>query len=72
VSASNQELIDALAKYGGEDKLKLLKEETNEAHERILRSWPQNFDVSTPRRLDLVVDEKAEDLVKEYVESLKK
>ncbi|KAI1339132.1 hypothetical protein F5Y15DRAFT_94977 [Xylariaceae sp. FL0016] len=71
VAASTQELMDGLAKYGGEDKLKLLKEETNPELERILRSWPQNFDTSTPERLGLVVDKRAEDLVKEYVDSLK-
>ncbi|KAH8881330.1 putative nucleoside-diphosphate-sugar epimerase [Thozetella sp. PMI_491] len=71
LSASTQELMDGLAKYGGEDKLKFLKEETNPAHERILRSWPQDFDNSTAVRLGLKVDTKAEDLVKEYVDSLK-
>ena len=72
VSATTQELIDALAKHGGQDKVALLREETNPELERILRSWPQDFDVSTPRRLGLVVDEHAEDLVKEYIDSLQK
>ncbi|ETS86376.1 hypothetical protein PFICI_00204 [Pestalotiopsis fici W106-1] len=71
IAASVQELMDGLAKYGGEDKLKLLKEETNPELERILRSWPQDFDPSTPDRLGLVRDKNAEDLVKEYVDSLK-
>ncbi|KAK6221327.1 hypothetical protein LQW54_001426 [Pestalotiopsis sp. IQ-011] len=71
VAASVQELMDGLAKYGGEDKLKLLKEETNPELERILRSWPQDFDPSTPDRLGLVRDKNTEDLVKEYVDSLK-
>ncbi|ORY60284.1 nucleoside-diphosphate-sugar epimerase [Pseudomassariella vexata] len=71
VAVTTQELMDGLAKYGGEDKLKLLKEETNPELERILRSWPQEFDPSTPDRLGLVRDTKAEDLVKEYVDSLK-
>ena len=72
VSASIQELMDALAKYGGEEKLKLLKEETKPDLERILRSWPQDFDTTTPvQKLGLTVDERAEDLVKEYIDSLK-
>lgn len=70
VSATIQELMDALAKHGGQDKLKLLKEETNPTFERILRSWPEDFDPSTPDRLGLVRDKKAEDLVKEYIDSL--
>ncbi|KAI1815464.1 hypothetical protein GGS20DRAFT_543184 [Poronia punctata] len=72
VSVSIQELMDALKKYGGEDKLKFLKEETNEELERILRSWSPDFDVSTPLRLGFVKDESGEDIVREYVESLKK
>ncbi|KAI0802846.1 hypothetical protein GGR55DRAFT_682955 [Xylaria sp. FL0064] len=72
VSVSIQELMDALAKYGGENKLKFLKEETNPDLERILRSWSPDFDTTTPMRLGLTKDESAEDIVKEYVDSLKK
>ncbi|KAK3370900.1 hypothetical protein B0T24DRAFT_531352 [Lasiosphaeria ovina] len=72
ISASVQELMDALARHGGEDRLKLLREETDPAQEAILRSWPQDFDISTPLRLGLVVDESADGLVKEYIDSLKK
>lgn len=72
VSVTIQEMVDALAKYGGEDKVKLLKEETNPVFERILRSWPEDIDPSTPDRLGLIRDQRAEDLVKEYVDSLKK
>ncbi|KAI0406803.1 hypothetical protein F4802DRAFT_556151 [Xylaria palmicola] len=72
VSVSIQELMDALAKHGGEDKLKLLREETNPDLERILRSWSPDFDVTTPLRLGLIKDESGEAIVKEYIDSLKK
>ncbi|KAL1844629.1 hypothetical protein VTK73DRAFT_2143 [Phialemonium thermophilum] len=72
VSATIQELMDGLAKYGGEDKLKYLREEENPEIERIIRSWAQDFDTTRARKLGLAVDEKPEDLVKEYVESLQK
>jgi len=42
------------------------------AQERILRSWPQDFDTSRALGLGLVVDETGEDLVREYIEGLKK
>ncbi|KAK3386652.1 hypothetical protein B0H63DRAFT_139397 [Podospora didyma] len=71
ISLSVQDLMDSLAKHGGEDKLKLLREETDPVQERILRSWPQDFDISTPLRLGLVVDKSGDDLVKEYIDSLK-
>ncbi|KAI1185387.1 hypothetical protein F5B17DRAFT_34158 [Nemania serpens] len=72
VSVSIQELMDALAKHGGEDKLKLLREETIPDLERILRSWSPDFDNSTPLRLGLTQDESGESIVKEYIDSLKK
>lgn len=71
VSVSTQELMDGLAKYGGEDKLKLLREETDPVQERILRSWAPEIDLAAALKLGLVVDQKGEDLVREYVESLK-
>ncbi|KAI1331018.1 hypothetical protein F5Y16DRAFT_395987 [Xylariaceae sp. FL0255] len=72
VSVSIQEYMDALVKYGGEDKLKYLKEETDPVQERLLRSWASNFDITTPLSLGLITDERPEDLVKQYVDSLKK
>ncbi|GAB1312712.1 Nucleoside-diphosphate-sugar epimerase [Madurella fahalii] len=72
ISVSIQELMDALAKYGGEDKLALVKEVPDDAQERILRSWPQDFELERSLRLGLVVDKGPDDLVREYVESLTK
>ncbi|KAK0737324.1 hypothetical protein B0T21DRAFT_410777 [Apiosordaria backusii] len=72
VSVSIQEMMDALAKYGGEGKLRLVKEVQDENLERILRSWPTDFDLSTAEKLGLVVDEGpgAEGIVGEYVKGL--
>ncbi|KAK4178816.1 hypothetical protein QBC36DRAFT_233558 [Triangularia setosa] len=74
VSVSIQEMMDALAKYGGEDKLRLVKEVQDGNLERILRSWPTDFDLSTAERLGLVVDEGpgADGIVGEYARSLTK
>ncbi|OTB08249.1 hypothetical protein M426DRAFT_317368 [Hypoxylon sp. CI-4A] len=72
ISVSIQELMDALAKYGGEDKLKFLKEEADPDLERILRSWAPELDTTTPLKLGLIKDESADALVKQYVDSLKK
>ncbi|KLU93061.1 hypothetical protein MAPG_12002 [Magnaporthiopsis poae ATCC 64411] len=72
IIASVQEMMDALAKHGGEDKLKLIKEERDEVSERLLRSWAWNIDYSRELGLGLESDESADALVKEYVDSLKK
>ncbi|KUI55708.1 hypothetical protein VP1G_03066 [Cytospora mali] len=71
ISVSVQELRDALAKVGGQERLKYIKEETDPVMERILRSWPLRVDDSTAIKLGLERDESAESLVREYVESLK-
>ncbi|KAK6954641.1 hypothetical protein Daesc_004608 [Daldinia eschscholtzii] len=39
--------------------------------ERVLRIWPQDLDMTTPLELGLKRDEKVEDLMKEYINSLK-
>ncbi|XDG09418.1 hypothetical protein ABKA04_009033 [Annulohypoxylon sp. FPYF3050] len=71
ISVSIQELMDALAKHGGQDRLKFLKEENDPALERILRSWAPELDTSTPLKLGLIKDESADALVKQYTDSLK-
>ncbi|KAI1405245.1 NAD(P)-binding protein [Hypoxylon fuscum] len=71
ISVSIQELMDALAKYGGEDKLQYIKEETDPNLERIIRSWAPELDTTTPLKLGFVKDESADSLVKQYIDSLK-
>ncbi|KAI1211001.1 NAD(P)-binding protein [Annulohypoxylon truncatum] len=71
ISVSIQELMDALAKYGGEDRLKYIKEENDPETERIVRSWAPDLDTTTPLRLGLIKDESADAIVKQYVDSLK-
>lgn len=72
ISVSVQELMDALAKVGGEERLKYIREETDPETERILRSWPLRVDDSTAMKLGLTRDESAESLVREYVKSMGK
>lgn len=72
VSVSIRELLDALAKYGGEDRLALIKEVPDEGVERIVRSWPQDFELGKSLELGLAVDKGADDLVREYVEGVRK
>ncbi|CAK7203874.1 hypothetical protein SEUCBS139899_006624 [Sporothrix eucalyptigena] len=72
IIASVQDLLDALAKVGGEDKLQFVTDEPNAAYEKILRSWAWSLDYSKPLELGLIGDENAEGLVREYVATLKK
>lgn len=72
IGVSVQDMMDALAKVGGEEKLKLLKEETDMEMERILRSWGTEFDNSLAYRLGFKKDGTFEDAVRDYVASLEK
>jgi nucleoside-diphosphate-sugar epimerase len=70
IGVTVQEMMDALAKVGGEDKLKLLKEETDVDMERILRSWGTEFDNSLAYKLGFRKDVSFEQAVRDYKASL--
>jgi len=70
ICVSIQEMMDALAKVGGEDKLKFLKEEENQELERIVRSWPTKFDNSLAFKLGFQMDGSFEQAVSDYQNSL--
>ncbi|KAK4121890.1 NAD(P)-binding protein [Parathielavia appendiculata] len=71
-AVSVQELRDALARYGGEERLGLIREVEDEGLGRILRSWAEDFEVGEPLRLGLVGVESGDEIVREYVQDLNK
>lgn len=71
LSATIQDMLDALAKVGGEDKLKYVKEEHDEPTARILYSWAYNFDNSLALKLGYKPDASFEQAVREYVDFMK-
>lgn len=70
ISATVQDMMDALEVFGGRGALDLLKEEADPVTERILRSWALDVDCSTALRLGLVRDESVQSLVREYWDKL--
>lgn len=70
ISATIQEMMDALEVVGGNQALALLKEEPDAETERILRSWALDVDCSTAIRLGLVRNETVLSLVREYWDKL--
>jgi nucleoside-diphosphate-sugar epimerase len=72
VAVSVQEMRDALARYGGEERLGLIKEVEDEGLARILRGWAEDYEIEEVLRLGLVVDRDGNEIVREYVEGLKK
>jgi nucleoside-diphosphate-sugar epimerase len=70
IGVTVQEMMDALEKVGGKDKLDLVKEVTDPAQERILRSWATSFDNSKAYRLGYQRDLGFEQAVIDYKASL--
>lgn len=70
VGVTIQEMMDALEKVGGKDKLDLIKEVTDPAQEKILRSWATKFDNSKAYKLGYQRDPGFEQAVIDYKESL--
>lgn len=65
ISVTIQEIMDALAMVGGDDLLKLLKEENDASLIPIIRSWPTNVDNSQAIKLGYKKDESLE-AVRDY------
>ncbi|KAJ9220991.1 hypothetical protein DTO027B5_5766 [Paecilomyces variotii] len=65
-----QEMMDALEKVGGKDKLALLKEEEDASLKAILHSWPTKFDNSQAIKLGFRRDSSFEQAVIDYKDSL--
>jgi nucleoside-diphosphate-sugar epimerase len=70
IGVTVQEMMDALAKVAGEEKLGLLREETDVEMERILRSWGTDFDNSLAYGLGFRKDVSFEQAVRDYKETL--
>lgn len=70
IKVTIQEMMDALAKIGGKDKLELLSEEDDPALVPILKSWPTMVDNSQAFSLGYRKDGSFEDAVRDYKESL--
>ncbi|KAK3990697.1 hypothetical protein QBC44DRAFT_238399, partial [Cladorrhinum sp. PSN332] len=70
VSVSVQEMLDALETYGGKEKVGLVKEVRDQELERILRSWPRDFEVKRSLELGLVGDQGVDGIVGGYIERL--
>ncbi|KAK6373930.1 hypothetical protein LTS17_007900 [Exophiala oligosperma] len=62
-----QQMLDALAKVAGKDKLRYVREEHDEFQARILYSWAYNYDNTLALSLGFRQPTGFEDAVKEYM-----
>jgi nucleoside-diphosphate-sugar epimerase len=65
-----QDMMDALGKIGGKDKLALLKEQEDPVVKKIVHSWPTRFDNSLAIKLGMKRDVSFEQAVADYKKSL--
>lgn len=65
-----QDMLDALEKVGGKDKLELVKEEDDEAVKKILYSWADDYDNTLALHLGMKQDTSFVTSVRDYVEEL--
>jgi nucleoside-diphosphate-sugar epimerase len=70
ICVTTQDMMDALEKVGGKDKLALLKEQEDPVIKKIVHSWPTRFDNSQAIRLGFHRDESFEQAVRDFKESL--
>ncbi|KAG9250592.1 nucleoside-diphosphate-sugar epimerase [Emericellopsis atlantica] len=66
ITVTVQDMMDSLARVGGENKLKLLREEEDEALKKILYSWPAEFDSSRALGLGFKAPGSMDDIVREF------
>ncbi|KAK5941742.1 hypothetical protein PMZ80_005693 [Knufia obscura] len=69
--ATVQDMMDALAKVGGEDKLQYIKEEDDAELGKILYTWAYKFDNKLALSLGFKPDTSFEQAVREYVDWMK-
>ncbi|KAJ5042976.1 uncharacterized protein L3040_004366 [Drepanopeziza brunnea f. sp. 'multigermtubi'] len=65
-----QDMMDALEKVAGKDKLQYLTEEDDPATEAILRSWADRFDNKYAYSLGFKPDGSFEEAVEDYWKSV--
>lgn len=66
ICVSVQDMMDALERVGGEDKLAFIKEKEDPALKAILLSWPTRFDNSQAYSLGFKPDDSFEQAVTDY------
>lgn len=68
ITVTAGEILDALARVAGEDKLTFIEETRDEAVEQIVGSWPSKFDISRALELGFQEDGTFDDAIREYIE----
>ena len=68
ISATVQDLIDALERVAGPEASALIVDEADERIEKLVLGWPRAFDTKRAESLGFVADESIDSIVKIYIE----
>lgn len=68
ISATVQDLIDALERVAGANASALIDDEADELVENIVLGWPKEFDAQRAESLGFVADNSLDAIVKTYIE----
>ncbi|KAK0516538.1 hypothetical protein JMJ35_001141 [Cladonia borealis] len=68
ITVTVNEMLEALKAVGGDEALKRVEEQRDEATEKIVLSWPTRFDVSRAKQLGFADDGPLERTLQEYLE----
>lgn len=71
ISITVGEILDALVRVAGEDKLAYIEEIKDETVERIVGSWPTSFDISRALELGFQRDGLFDDAIRDYMKDQK-
>jgi len=68
VTVTVGDILDAVRRVGGAERIKLVEEQKDEGVERIVGSWPTRFDTSLAQQLGFKEDDGVETAIREFVQ----
>ncbi|KAF2650834.1 NAD-dependent epimerase/dehydratase-like protein [Lophiostoma macrostomum CBS 122681] len=68
-TATSREILDALEKVAGKEARALVKEKKDETIQRIVLSWPAEYDTSRAKSLGFAEDVGLEQTIKDFIEA---
>jgi len=67
ISVTVGEMIDALGRVAGKDRMALIRDEPDEAIIRIVASWPQRFDAARALQLGFSQEVSIDDIIRNHI-----
>lgn len=69
ISVTVGEMIEALQRVAGPDRVALIREEPDELVNRLVTGWPRNFDAARATALGFVADRSIDDIIRLHIDN---